>query len=63
MYINIGKLLRLPVLIISFIVLGFGIFKFFEAGFNGTINQQIASTLVSMFGLQLLWFSLWIGKK
>lgn len=63
MYINIGKLLRFPLLLIAVIILGFGIYQFFQSGFTGTINQQIAATLVSIFGLQLLWFALWLAKK
>lgn len=62
MYINIFKILRLPIILIGFITMGFGIYKFIVAL---NINQQIASTLVAMFGIQFMWFFLWLfrGKK
>lgn len=62
MYINIFKILRVPIVLIGFIIMGFGIYKFVVAL---NINQQIASTLVAMFGIQFMWFFLWLfrGKK
>ncbi len=60
MYIDIGKILKLPVIIIGLVIIGFGVYKFITAL---SINQQIASTLVAMFGLQLMWFMLWFMRK
>lgn len=62
MYINVVKIIRVPIILIGFIITGFGVYKFIVAL---NINQQIASTLVAMFGIEFMWFFLWIfrGKK
>lgn len=60
MYVDIAKILKVPVVLIGLVIVGFGVYKFITAL---NINQQIASTLVSMFGLQLMWFMLWVMKK
>jgi hypothetical protein len=62
MYINIGKIIRIPVILTGLVIIGFGVYKFITAV---NINQQIASTLVAIFGVQLMWFVLWFtqGKK
>lgn len=60
MYVDIAKILKIPVILIGLVIVGFGVYKFITAL---SINQQIASTLVAIFGLQLMWFMLWIMKK
>lgn len=62
MYINIGKILRVPILLVGLVIVGFGVYKFVTAL---NINQQIASTLVALFGVQFTWFLLWVtaGKR
>ncbi len=62
MYINVGKIIRIPVILTGLVIVGFGVYKFITAV---NINQQIASTLVAIFGVQLMWFILWLtqGKK
>lgn len=60
MYINLGKIIKLPVLLVGLVIVGFGVYKFITAI---NINQQIASTLVAIFGIQLMWFLLWVTKE
>lgn len=60
MYINLGKLLRVPAVLIGLVIVGFGVYKFITAL---NINQQIASTLVAIFGVQIMWFLLWATKR
>lgn len=60
MYINLGKIIKLPVLLIGLVIVGFGVYKFIVAV---NINQQIASTLVAIFGVQIMWFLLWLTSK
>lgn len=60
MYIDIIKILKVPVVLVGLVIVGFGVYKFITAL---NINQQTASTLVAMFGLQLMWFMLWVMKK
>lgn len=60
MYIDIGKILKLPIILVGLVIVSFGVYKFITAL---SINQQIASTLVAMFGLQLMWFMLWFMRK
>lgn len=60
MYVDIVKILKVPVVLVGLVIVGFGVYKFITAL---NINQQIASTLVAMFGLQLMWFMLWVMKK
>lgn len=62
MYINLTKIIQIGGLVVSLVAIGFGLYKFIVAA---NINQQIASTLVATFGLQLMWFVLWItaGRK
>lgn len=60
MYIDIAKIIKVPVILIGLVVVGFGIYKFVTAL---NINQQIASTLVAIFGLQLTWFMLWMIRR
>lgn len=59
MYISIFKIIRLPGIILGILPIGFGVYKFIVAP---NINQQIAATLVAIFGLQLVWFILWSTK-
>lgn len=47
-------------MVVAAIIIGFGLYKFIVAA---NINQQIASTLVALFGLHLMWFGLWITGK
>lgn len=56
MYINIGKIIKVPVILVGLVIVGFGVYKFITAL---SINQQIASTLVALFGVQIMWFVLW----
>lgn len=62
MYIDLGKIAKVPILLIGFAIVGIGVYKFITAI---NINQQIASTLVALFGVQLMWFLVWVtkGKK
>lgn len=60
MYIDIAKILKIPVIIVGLVIVGFGVYKFITAL---SINQQMASALVSIFGLQLTWFMLWLMRK
>lgn len=60
MYIDLVKILKVPVVIVGLIIVGFGVFKFITAL---NINQQIASSLVGIFGIQFMWCFLWVTKK
>lgn len=60
MYINVYKLLRVPVILTGLVIVGFGVYKFITAL---NINQQIASTLVAIFGIQFMWFLLWATRS
>lgn len=60
MYINVSKILRILSMLSGVVIIGFGVFKFVVAA---NINQQIASTLVALFGLHLVWFLLWAARK
>ncbi len=60
MYIDITKILRAPVVVMGLVIVGFGVYKFITAA---NINQQIASLLVAIFGIQFMWFFLWVTKK
>lgn len=59
MYINLGKIVRIPILLVGLVIVGFGVYKFITAA---NINQQIASTLVAIFGIQLSWFLIWLTR-
>lgn len=60
MYINLGKIIKVPVMLVGLVIVGFGVYKFITAV---NINQQIASTLVAIFGIQLMWFLLWATQE
>lgn len=60
MYINLTAFIKLGGVMAALVICGFGVFKFATAQ---NINQQIASTLVAMFGLQLGWFLMWVSRK
>lgn len=60
MYLDLTKLIKLGGVAAAFIIVGFGAFKFVTAQ---NINQQIASALVAIFGLQLAWFVSWLSAK
>ncbi len=60
MYLNLGVILRVIGATVGLIIVGLGIYKFVVAS---NINQQIASSLMALFGLQLAWFILWVTKK
>lgn len=60
MYINLTKLIKYAGIAVPAAIIAFGLYKFATAN---NINQQIASTLVAMFGLQLGWFVLWLIRK
>lgn len=62
MYLNLTKIIQIGGIVVSLVAIIFGVYKFIVAS---NINQQIASTLVAMFGLQLMWFVIWVtkGKK
>lgn len=45
---------------VALAIIAFGVYKFIVAN---NINQQIASALVGIFGLQLISLMLWIIRK
>ena len=59
MYINLRKVSRIIGFILALLVLVFGVLTFVIAI---SIQEQITSALVSIFGLQLMWFILWVTK-
>lgn len=60
MYINIVKILQIIGLIVGLTILGYGIYSTVMAT---NAQLQIAAILFAIFGLQLIWFILWITKK
>lgn len=60
MYINLGKILKIASLVAGVIILAFGVIRFI---FGTNLQLQSASALVAIFGLQLIWFILWLGRK
>lgn len=61
MYINLAKMMRIPGIILGIVLIGFGVYGYGWA--SPTINQQIASALIAIFGLQFMWFVCWITGK
>jgi len=59
MYINLRKVSRIIGFILALLVLVFGVLTFVIAI---SIQEQIASALVAIFGLHLMWFILWVTK-
>jgi len=60
MYINLTKILSYVGIGVAFVIIAFGVYKFIVAI---NINQQIASSLVAIFGLQLMSLLVWIIRK
>ena len=60
MYINLNKIVGYIGIGVALVIIAFGVYKFIVAI---NINQQIASTLVAIFGLQLGWLTLWVNQR
>jgi len=59
MYLDIKKFGRVLGRIVSLVALGFGVASF---SLSLTVQDQIAGTLVAIFGLQLFWFVTWLSR-
>jgi ABC-type nickel/cobalt efflux system permease component RcnA len=59
MYINIGKILRRLSIVVGILVLVLGVIIF---ALSKTATEQSSGTLLALFGLMLLWFTIWLQR-
>ena len=59
MYINFKKIIKILGLIAAAAVLVFGIFSY---GISLSAQQQTVGVLTAIFGLQFVWFILWVTR-
>lgn len=59
MYLDIKKYGRVVGRLVAIIILIFGVVSF---SLSLTVQDQIAGTLVALFGLQLFWFITWLSR-
>ena len=60
MYINISKIINVIFIIIGVVILGFGMIRFI---LSNNLQLQIAASLVAIFGLQFIWFAVWLRRS
>lgn len=60
MYIDFKKMAKKAGVIVGGIVIGYGVISFL---FLPTTGQQSLAVQLAIFGLLIVWFSLWVSKK
>lgn len=60
MYLNIGKLFRRLAMVMAVVILLLGAVTF---AFSKTALEQSSGTLAAIFGLMLLWFTIWLDRS
>lgn len=60
MYINVGKLLSILLILVAILIILFGVVTF---AFSQNATEQSSGTLAAIFGLLLLWFTMWLGRS
>ena len=60
MYLNVGKLFRRLTMVVALIILSFGAVTF---AYSKTALEQSSGTLAALFGLMLLWFTIWLDRS